>query len=113
MNIESIPPIKNFPQIYDAFKNKKLVVFVGAGISSLWGCARWEDLSNQIIDDLFEEDKFDYRTAELLNIREGGSVTDSINRSISSRKACSLPVSPGTGAGCEGTSETEMVNPYW
>lgn len=66
MNIEPIPDIKNFPQIYDAFQNKKLVTFVGAGISSLWGCDRWEDLSNQIIDDFFEEDVFDYRTAELL-----------------------------------------------
>ncbi len=36
MNIDLVPDIKKYPHIYDSHKNNKLIIFVGAGMSSLW-----------------------------------------------------------------------------
>ena len=66
MSIEEIPDPKNYSEIYTAFKNDKLVVFVGAGISHLWGCERWENLSKKLIDEFHEKEEFNYRTCEIL-----------------------------------------------
>jgi len=38
------PNWKDFPVIVDAYKKEKLVIFVGAGVSAIWGCSRWKDV---------------------------------------------------------------------
>ncbi len=46
MSIELVPDIINkYPHIYGAHKNEKLIIFVGAGMSALWGCKRWKDMA--------------------------------------------------------------------
>ncbi|MBL0225249.1 MAG: SIR2 family protein [Geobacteraceae bacterium] len=45
------------PQLPDAIKNigsKQLVVFVGAGCSSLLGCARWKGVAEKLIESAYE-----------------------------------------------------------
>ena len=43
MSIELIPTLKTYPQIEQAYKNEKLIIFVGAGLSKIWGCKSWSE----------------------------------------------------------------------
>lgn len=40
-------------QIIDAYNNKNLVIFIGAGISRLMGCKGWDKLSNDLIEKIY------------------------------------------------------------
>ena len=42
------------PEIKDAASNKKLVVFIGAGVSQSIGCASWDELAQNLIKICFE-----------------------------------------------------------
>lgn len=55
MSIAPIPEIKKCPHIFDAHAKDKLVVFLGAGLSAIWGCRRWRDMAISMIDDCYEE----------------------------------------------------------
>ena len=60
--IENIPIIdlpELPPEIIEAANQRKLVVFIGAGISRLMGCQSWENMANNLIMNLF-----DYGTAD-------------------------------------------------
>jgi len=73
MNIDLVPDIKNQPQIYRAHKTGKLVLFVGAGASAIWGCHRWEDLAVKLIDDCFEKEKINFWAKKSLIAKYSGS----------------------------------------
>lgn len=60
MSIELIPPLSKYPQIIDSYKNGKLVIFVGAGTSSLWGCWRWKELASKLIERCYTDGCFNY-----------------------------------------------------
>lgn len=66
MSIELVPDLKKLPHIYGAHKDEKLVVFVGAGISALWGCKRWKDMAIALIDSCYERDGIDHWARETL-----------------------------------------------
>ena len=66
MSIELVPDLRKFPHIYGAHKNEKLVIFVGAGMSALWGCKRWKDMANALIGSCYERGIIDYWARETL-----------------------------------------------
>ena len=66
MSIELVPDLKKLPHIYGANKNEKLIIFVGTGMSALWGCKRWKDMAIALIDSCYERGNIDYWTRETL-----------------------------------------------
>lgn len=66
MAIDLVPEIKKLPHIYGAHKDGRLIVFVGAGCSSLWGCKRWKDMAATLIHDCYEYGRIDYWARENL-----------------------------------------------
>lgn len=73
MSIELVPDLKKLPHIYGAHKNEKLVIFVGAGMSALWGCKRWKDMAIALIDSCYERGNIDYWARETLLTKYSGS----------------------------------------
>lgn len=73
MSIELVPDLKKFPHIYGARKNEKLVIFVGAGISALWGCKRWKEMAIALIDSCYEGGSIDHWAREILLNKYSGS----------------------------------------
>lgn len=66
MSIELVPDLKKLPHIFGAKKNEKLVIFVGAGLSSLWGCKRWKDMAIALVDSCYEKGVIDHWVKEAL-----------------------------------------------
>jgi hypothetical protein len=66
MSINPIPDLADYPHICDAHKNKTLIIFVGAGVSALWGCKRWKEMASALIDACYKRGKLDYWTRESL-----------------------------------------------
>lgn len=62
MSIDFVPDIKKYPHIYGAHKDSTLIIFVGAGMSALWGCKRWKDMAVALIDACYKHGIFDYWT---------------------------------------------------
>jgi hypothetical protein len=60
MRIDLVPDLKKYPHIYEAQKNERLIVFVGAGLSALWGCDRWKDMAFSLINSCYENGDIDY-----------------------------------------------------
>ncbi|MBK7867917.1 MAG: hypothetical protein IPJ75_13605 [Ignavibacteriales bacterium] len=56
-----ILPIVEFPevptQIIEAYNQKKLVIFIGAGVSRLVGCKGWDQLAQELIEACYLEQK--------------------------------------------------------
>jgi len=50
MAIDKIPDLKKYQKIISAHKNNKLIFFIGAGVSSLWGCKRWQEMAVSLIN---------------------------------------------------------------
>lgn len=71
--IPPIPDIKAFPHILKAHKKGKLVIFVGAGLSAIWGCNRWKDMAVSLVNSCFSNDDIDYWVREQLLIKHGSS----------------------------------------
>jgi len=66
-----------------ACKNNSLVIFVGAGVSSLLGVPRWSDLAKKLSEELFKEKiidfaSFQYITEEIKDPRKQISICDNI-----------------------------------
>jgi hypothetical protein len=66
MSIELVPDLMKYPHIYDAHKNQRLIIFIGAGLSALWGCKRWRDMAIALIDACYERGEIDYWVRESL-----------------------------------------------
>lgn len=66
MSIELVPDLKKLHHIRGAHKDEKLVIFVGAGMSALWGCKRWKDMGAVLIDACYERGTIDYWARETL-----------------------------------------------
>lgn len=73
MSIDFIPDIEKYPHIFGAHQNKKLVIFIGAGLSALWGCKRWKDMSAFLIDKCYQENKIDYWDLDVLKRKHASS----------------------------------------
>lgn len=68
MTIDFVPDLKKYPHIYGAQKSQKLIIFVGAGLSALWGCKRWKEMAIALIESCFSRGAIDYWVREnLLN----------------------------------------------
>lgn len=66
MTIDLIPDLKKYPHIYGAHKDGNLIIFIGAGLSALWGCKRWKDMAIALIDKCYEQGDIDYWEREML-----------------------------------------------
>jgi len=51
-------------KIAGALKHKKLVIFIGAGVSRVIGCKGWEELAKELADKCFEKEKIDFKSKE-------------------------------------------------
>ncbi len=69
MAIDFVPDINKFPHISDAHKEEKLIIFVGAGLSALWGCKRWKDMAATLVETCYELNHIDYWTRENLLLK--------------------------------------------
>lgn len=66
-NKVSFAAIPKIPQeIIDAIDNKKLLIFVGAGVSKLYGYPRWIELGSILIDKAIEEGAITYSEKDTL-----------------------------------------------
>ena len=52
MEIELLPDLPR--EIIEAYEDKRLVLFVGAGISRLVGCKGWNELADELINAVFQ-----------------------------------------------------------
>lgn len=73
MNIDPIPDIKQLPDLYGAHKEGKLLIFIGAGLSALWGCPRWKDVAIALLGDCHKYGDIDYWTREILAVKYSSS----------------------------------------
>lgn len=48
--LDPIPDLIKYPRIRRAKDEGKLVIFVGAGLSALWGCKRWKEMAVVLIE---------------------------------------------------------------
>src|SRR6185312_15645225 len=47
---DPVPDLIKYPRIRRAKDEGKLVIFVGAGLSALWGCKRWKEMGAALIE---------------------------------------------------------------
>ena len=40
---------KDFPELYQAAKNDSIILFLGAGISKLYGCCLWFEMAQLLV----------------------------------------------------------------
>ena len=73
MAIEFVPDLAKYPQFCGACKQGKLIVFVGAGVSALWGCKRWKDMAVTLINSCYERGSIDYWERETLENKYSSS----------------------------------------
>jgi hypothetical protein len=73
MSIDLVPDLAKYPHICGAHKKQTLIVFVGAGVSALWGCKRWKEMTGSLIHACYRRGKFDYWTRESLLTKYAGS----------------------------------------
>ena len=66
MTIDFVPDIKNFPHICETYKKNKLITFIGAGVSAIWGCKRWPDMAISLVDECYDEGKISYWEKKIL-----------------------------------------------
>lgn len=67
MNYNKILPIPKIPQeIIDAVNNRKIAVFIGAGVSRLLGSSSWDDIANNLIKKCYEKNIINYRESDSL-----------------------------------------------
>ncbi len=66
MSIELVPDLKKYPHIYNAHKDNKLILFVGAGVSALWGVKRWQDMAETLIENCFDDGLITYWNRKIL-----------------------------------------------
>ena len=69
--IDFVPDLTKLPYITSAYKSNKLVIFVGAGLSTIWGCKRWRDMSVALIEDCYSSNQIDYWIRENLLMKHG------------------------------------------
>ena len=67
-SIKIIPDIP--PEIIDAAVNRKLAIFMGAGVSRILGCKSWNELANDLINTCFNTKKSDGSGSRLINYKE-------------------------------------------
>lgn len=70
-NIEKLPKVPSV--IKEAVNNKKLVVFIGAGVSRIIGCTSWEQLAKNLVNTCFTTKNTKSET--LINFKEKESLT--------------------------------------
>ena len=57
---QRIPTLPDLPEeVKQAYKDKKLIIFIGAGISRLMGCVGWDQMADELVDAVY-----DYALAE-------------------------------------------------
>ena len=73
MSLNPVPDLADYPHICSAHKNRTLIIFVGAGLSALWGCKRWKEMAVELIHACYRRGKFDYWTRENLVMKYASS----------------------------------------
>lgn len=67
MEISEIFPIPEIPkEIENAVSNKKLIIFIGAGVSRIIGCSGWKELSSQLVNDAYKKDLINFHEKKKL-----------------------------------------------
>lgn len=66
VNFAEIPPLP--PALRNTAQQKKLVIFVGAGVSRLFGAPSWEEMARKLLQQLIEANYLSY--AESSQLRE-------------------------------------------
>ncbi len=66
--MDAIEPIPVLPSgVKDALDMKRLVVFVGAGVSRVVGCTGWDDLAKDLVSACFEKRYINFKEKEKLS----------------------------------------------
>ena len=77
-----VKEIRDVPsQIFEAAKNGKLVVFIGAGVSRIIGCPSWKEFSLLKLKDLYKNKAInyhEYKNLEKLETRKLLSICSKI-----------------------------------
>jgi hypothetical protein len=58
---------KDFPELYQAARDGKIILFLGAGISKLYGCSLWYEIARQLSKDLSDQKVINFAEFEILN----------------------------------------------
>jgi len=70
-DIKDIPDIPN--RIFEAVKNGRLVIFIGAGVSRIIGCPSWREFALLQLKDLYEKkviNYYEYKNLKTLDARK-------------------------------------------
>lgn len=59
VNIPDIPDINQYSYLRTAYKDRKLIIFVGAGLSAIWGCKRWRDMALSLMEYCHRKETFE------------------------------------------------------
>jgi hypothetical protein len=74
-DIITTPNIEHYPQIIEAAKTGRLVIFVGAGVSALLGLPLWNEFANKRLDFIYKKGYINFRTKnELAKLRDSKKV---------------------------------------
>ena len=75
-----IPDIPELPNgLKEAIERDKLVIFIGAGVSTLIGCKRWIDLGNELIEKCRKLDLISFKELQGIKSRSDGKKLISIS----------------------------------
>ncbi len=66
VNIPPIPEIHKYQKLMEAINQKKLVIFIGAGVSKIVGCKGWDELSSELLELCFKENCINFKEKESL-----------------------------------------------
>jgi hypothetical protein len=66
MKISPVPDLREWPHIRSAYKDGRLVIFFGAGLSAVWGCKRWKEMANFLINSCYEQGRFNFSIKDSL-----------------------------------------------
>jgi len=58
---------EEFPELYDAVKNESIILFLGAGVSKLYGLPLWNELADKMIKKLKEINLISYAQEKILS----------------------------------------------
>jgi len=58
--------IDDFPELHQAATNESIIIFIGAGVSKLYGCLLWHEMAVKLAEDLRETKVISYAEQDIL-----------------------------------------------
>lgn len=62
----------DFPELHQAAKNESIVIFIGAGVSKLYGCLLWDEMAIKLVEKLREANILTYAERDIL-LKDAGT----------------------------------------